>query len=360
MEFPKFEEKFFKGRGAQINPFNPFNNANLTQEHFEGLDEALPEPRETQYFIEQPKKILNKLEMPDAAMMYSVNPYQGCEHGCIYCYARNSHNYWGFSAGLDFETKIIVKHNAAELLEKVFMEQKWVPGPVTFSGNTDCYQPVERKLAITRSLLEVCRKFKNPAGIITKNQLILRDIDILKDLAKENLIFVNITITTLKEDLRRQLEPRTSSCGNRLKTIEKLAEAGIPVGVMIGPIIPGLTDSEIPDIMNAAADSGAQTANYTMVRLNGALDKIFTDWIWKTYLMKAEKVLNNIRSTHQGQLNDSRWSLRMRGDGELANSIHQLFYLMRDKYMPKKKAFEYNIKSFKRPGQLKLDFDLFA
>ena len=158
MEFPKFEEKFFKGRGAQINPFNPFNNANLTQEHFEGLDEALPEPRETQYFIEQPKKILNKLEMPDAAMMYSVNPYQGCEHGCIYCYARNSHNYWGFSAGLDFETKIIVKHNAAELLEKVFMEQKWVPGPVTFSGNTDCYQPVERKLAITRSLLEVCNK----------------------------------------------------------------------------------------------------------------------------------------------------------------------------------------------------------
>ena len=360
MEFPKFEEKFFKGRGAQINPFNPFNNANLTQEHFEGLDEALPEPRETQYFIEQPKKILNKLEMPDAAMMYSVNPYQGCEHGCIYCYARNSHNYWGFSAGLDFETKIIVKHNAAELLEKVKKKKKWVPGPVTFSGNTDCYQPVERKLAITRSLLEVCRKFKNPAGIITKNQLILRDIDILKDLAKENLIFVNITITTLKEDLRRQLEPRTSSCGNRLKTIEKLAEAGIPVGVMIGPIIPGLTDSEIPDIMNAAADSGAQTANYTMVRLNGALDKIFTDWIWKTYPMKAEKVLNNIRSTHQGQLNDSRWSLRMRGDGELANSIHQLFYLMRDKYMPKKKAFEYNIKSFKRPGQLKLDFDLFA
>jgi DNA repair photolyase len=199
----------------------------------------------------------------------------------------------------------------------------------------------------------MCRKYGNPAGIITKNQLILRDIDILEDLAKNNLIFVNITITTLKEDIRRQLEPRTSSCGNRLKTIEKLAAKGIPVGVMIGPIIPGLTDAEIPDIINAAADYGAKTANYTMVRLNGALDKIF-----KTYPAKAERVLNNIRATHQGQLNDNRWSLRMRGDGELANSIHQLFYLMRDKYMPNRKPFVYNTKKFKRPGQLTLNFDL--
>lgn len=358
MEFPKFDENIFKGRGAQINPFNPFATSNLTAQHIEGLDEPLLSPCATEYYSENAKKILNKLEMPDAAMMYSVNPYQGCEHGCVYCYARNSHNYWGFSAGLDFERKIIIKHNAPELLEKVFMDPKWKPAPITFSGNTDCYQPIEQKMGITRNLLDVCNKFHNPAGIITKNHLILRDLDILQELAKDNLIFVNISITTLKESIRCHLEPRTSSCGNKLKTIEKLTEKGIPVGVMIGPIIPGLTDTEIPDIINAAADHGAQTAGYTMVRLNGALDKIFSDWIWKTYPTLAERVLKNIRATHQGQLNDSRWSIRMRGDGKLANSIHQLFYMMRDKYMPQRNPFVYNVKSFKRPGQLKLEFDL--
>lgn len=356
MEFPKINDNFFKGRGAQINPFNPFHDKNYTQEHIEGLDEEMLGERETLFFTENAKKVVNKVDSPDAAMVYSVNPYQGCEHGCVYCYARNTHNYWGFSAGLDFETRIIIKHNAPELLEKVFLDPKWKAAPISFSGNTDCYQPIERKMKITRRLLEVCLKYQNPAGIITKNQLILRDIDILKDLAKADLTHIFFSITSLNEDIRLKMEPRTATYKTRLKAIEKLSAAGIPVGVMIGPVIPGLTDSEIPDIIKAAADHGASTAGFNMLRLNGAIDKIFTDWIWKTFPMQAERVLSNTRSVHQGNLNDSRWGVRMRGDGELANIIHQMFYMMKEKHMGNKPTFKYNLTSFRRPGQLKLEF----
>lgn len=356
MEFPKINETFFKGRGAQINPFNPFHDKNYIQEHIEGLDEEMLGDRETLFFTENAKKVVNKVESPDAAMMYSVNPYQGCEHGCVYCFARNTHNYWGFSAGLDFETRIIIKHNAADLLEKVFIDPKWVAAPISFSGNTDCYQPIERKMKITRKLLEVSLKYKNPASIITKNQLILRDIDILQELAKDDLTHVFLSITSLKEEIRQKMEPRTATYKARLKTIEKLTSAGVPVGIMIGPVVPGLTDSEIPDIIKAAADHGATTAGYNMLRLNGAIDKIFSDWIWKTFPMHAERVLSNTRAVHDGKLNDSRWGVRMRGDGELANVIRQMFYMMKEKYMGHNTPFTFNISAFRRPGQLKLEF----
>lgn len=356
MEFTNKDEIFLKGRGAQINPFNPFHNNNYVAEHIEGLDEELITERETLYFSEHSKKVLNKVESGDVGMTYSVNPYQGCEHGCIYCYARNTHNYWGFSAGLDFETRIIIKHNAPELLEKAFLNEKWEPNVVSFSGNTDCYQPIERKMKITRKLLEVCLKYKNPAGIITKSQLLGRDIDILSELAKDDLIHVMLSLTSLKEDIRQKMEPRTASYKARLKVIEKLTSNGIPTGIMIGPVIPGLTDNEIPDIIKAAADHGAHTAGFNIVRLNGAVDKIFTDWIWKAFPLQAERVLSNIRSVHGGKLNDSRWGVRMRGEGEMAAIIHQMFNLMKEKYMGKKKKFEYNYNAFRRPGQLKMEF----
>ena len=360
MEYPIYEEpiqeeKLLKGRGAQINPFNPYHDKNYIQEHIEGLDEEMITDRETLFFTEFPKKVLNKVDSPDVGMMYSINPYQGCEHGCIYCYARNSHNYWGFSAGLDFESRIIVKPNAPELLEKVFMNPKWEPYPIHISGNTDCYQPVERKMRITRRLLEVCLKFKNPLGMLTKNQLIARDIDILSELAKDRLVHTLISITGLKEEIRLKMEPRTASYPARLKTMEKIASAGIPIGVMIGPIIPGLNDDQLPDIMKAAADHGAHTATFTMIRLNGAIQQIFTDWVWKAFPDKAQRILSNIRSLHEGRLNDSRWGVRMRGDGELASVIHQMFYLMREKYMGDKPDFHYNLKAFRRPGQMTLD-----
>ena len=357
MKFPIAEEEIFlKGRGSQINPFNPYHDRNLTQEHFEGLDEEMISRRETQFFIEHPKKVVNKIESPDVGMLFSINPYQGCEHGCVYCYARNSHNYWGFSAGLDFETKIIMKPNAPALLENAFLKPNWNPVPIMVSGNTDCYQPVERKMKITRNLLKMFLKYKNPVGMITKNQLITRDIDLLSELAKENLAHVLISTTGTNEEIRQKMEPRTASYKQRFKTMEKLALAGIPVGVMIGPIVPGLTDDQIPEIIKTAAYHGAYTAIYTMVRLNGAISQIFTDWIWKAFPEKAEKVLSNIKAVHDGNLNDSRWGKRMRGDGNLADAIRQMFYLMRDKYMGDKPGFEFNLKAFKRPGQMVMEF----
>jgi DNA repair photolyase len=353
----KKEDPYFKGRGAQINTHNPFSKQAYVQEHWEAIDEELLMEQRTQIFYETPKKIVNKVESPDLSMMYSLNPYQGCEHGCIYCYARNSHQYWGFSAGLDFERKIVVKQNAAELLEKNFQNKNWVPAPIVVSGNTDCYQPLERKMRITRSLLEVFLKYKNPVGMITKNSLILRDVDILSELAKDRLVHVMVSITSLNEELRLKMEPRTATAKQRLKTIEGLAKAGVPVGVMTAPIVPGLNSSEIPALIKAAADHGAIDAGYTMVRLNGAIDEIFKDWVRKNYPDAADKVLHQIMEVHSGTLNDSRYGTRMRGEGNIAESIRALFKSAVKKHMNGKTSFEYNLEAFTRPrtdGQLEL------
>ena len=319
------EDEYFKGRGAQIRTGNKFLKAEYVAEHVEGLDDPLYSAPTTQIFYENPKNIVNKVTSPDLGMMYSMNPYQGCEHGCIYCYARNSHEYWGFSAGVDFESKIIVKKNAPALLEKFILNPNWHPVPISVSGNTDCYQPLERKFEITRNLLKVFAKYRHPLGMITKNGLILRDVDLLADLAKDNLVQVYISITTLNEDLRRVMEPRTASGLKRLKTVEGLAKAGVPVGIMNAPVIPGLNHHEIPDILKAAADHGALTAGMTVVRLNGSIGKIFEDWLRKNFPDRFEKVWNQICDLHGGNVNDSQFGRRMVGQGNFAESIHQLF-----------------------------------
>lgn len=338
-------ENYFKGRGAQINPHNRFHKQQVVQEHFEQIDEPLLQHEKTEIIFTHPKTILNKVNSPDL-MGLSMNPYQGCEHGCIYCYARNTHEYWGYSAGLDFERKIIVKENAAALLAKELSNPKHVPEPIMFSGNTDCYQPIERKFGITRQLLEVLLKFKHPVGVITKNSLIRRDIDLLSELAKLRLVHVMISITGLDESLRMKLEPRTATYKQRLETIRILSEAGIPVGVMTAPIIPGLNSHEIPELIQAAAENGARIAGYTMVRLNGAVGEIFRDWLDKNYPDRAEKVWHQIEHIHGGKVNDSRFGTRMRGEGPIAESIRKLFKISCEKHIPKSDKFEYDLSLF--------------
>lgn len=330
-----FEEnqEYFKGRGAQVNTHNKFLKNKYITEHIEGLDEELLENSSTQLIEEHPKTIVSISNSPDLPFMYSINPYQGCEHGCIYCYARNVHEYWGFSAGLDFERKIIVKRNAAPLLEEFFNKKGYEPHPIMLSGNTDCYQPIERKLKITHSLLEVFLKYKHPVSIISKNNLVVRDIDILKELAALNLVHVTVTINSLNESLRQKMEPRTVTARSRLMVINKLASENIPVRLMMAPIIPGLNSNEIPALIKAAADEGISAAIFTVVRLNGAISELFTDWIHKAYPERAEKVLNGIADCHGGRLNDSRWGKRMRGDGKTAESIHQLFRISVNRFL---------------------------
>ncbi len=329
--------KYISGRGAQINPANRFH------EHH---DEAPPDREEvvkTQYIEVYPKTILNKVDSPDIGMAYSLNPYQGCEHGCVYCYARNSHNYWGYSAGIDFEQKILVKKEAPRLLEKKIRHKNWEPIPIMLSGNTDCYQPIEKRLGITREILEVLWKYRHPVGVITKNELILRDLDILKKMAEHRLVKVSISLTTLQEELRRFLEPRTASVSRRLHTIKTLADNGIPVNVMLAPIIPGLTDHELMEMARTVSELGALSAHYTIVRLNGDIAEIFEDWVRKTYPDRADRILNRIRDCHGGQLNDSRFGTRMTGEGRIAEMIHQQHQLAKKKYFSGKMMPGYDL-----------------
>ncbi len=340
---------YLKGRGAQIQPHNRFLRQEVVAEHIEGLDEPLIGDERTKIFIENPRKIVNKITSPDLNNMNSANPYQGCEHGCIYCYARNTHNYYGFSAGLDFERNIIVKPTAPALLRKYYQNRNYVPEPVMFSGNTDCYQPMERRYRITRSMLEVCLEYKNPVGIITKNSLILRDLDLLKELASQRLVHVMVSITSLKDELRLLLEPRTATYKNRLHIIEQLSKNNIPAGVMIAPVIPGLTSEEIPRIIEAIAGQGALAVGYSIIRLNGEVKTIFRDWLNRNLPDAAEKIWNQIKECHGGQVNDSRFGTRMSGEGKIAESIRQLFKMAKNKYMSGRSMPEYDFTKFKRP-----------
>ena len=347
--------KLIKGRSTQGNLANPYQAQHLGTDMIEGLDEELyQENIMTQYFLETPRKILSKNDSPDIPFTYSLNPYQGCEHGCVYCYARNSHLYWGFGAGLDFESKIVVKKNAPQLLEKAFLNPRWQPQVVILSGNTDCYQPAERKFKITRGLLSVMLRYGNPVGIITKNHLVLRDIDILSEMAGESLVKVYFSITSLSEDLRRVMEPRTSSAVNKLKVIEKLTSAGIPVGVMVGPVIPGLNDTEIHDIIRRSAEAGAIDAGYTAVRLNGQIGIFFEQWLERNFPDRKEKVMNLVKSMHNGNLNDSDWGRRMRGEGKIAEMIEKLFQSAVKKYFDPTHKAELRTDRFRRGGNLNL------
>ena len=347
-----------KGRGAQVNPHNRFFSQEYVREHEEGID--LPDETgegQTKFSSVHPKTIVNPVKSPDVGMDFSINPYQGCEHGCTYCYARNSHQFWGYSPGVDFEQKILIKENAVGLLRKKFDSKSWKPAAITLSGNTDCYQPIERKLKITRSLIEVFHEYRNPLGIITKNALIQRDIDLLSEMATRNLVKVAISITTLNEDLRRKMEPRTATIKQRFETVQKLAEAGIHVSVMMAPVIPGLNSHEILPLVKEAANRGAKNVGYTMVRLNGAIAEIFAGWIRGAFPDRADKVLNQIADAHGGQLNDSRFKTRMRGEGNYAEMVKNTMRIAKEKYFPNPEVFEYDYSQFQRPeasGQLNL------
>ena len=347
---------YLKGRGAQVNAPNRFEKYTHSYDNIEFLDEPWMNDTRTEYFFEHPKKIINKVESPDVGAMYSMNPYQGCEHGCIYCYARNSHEYWGFNAGMDFERKIMIKENAPELLREAFDHPKYQPNGIMLAGNTDCYQPIERKMKITQRLLETFLEYRHPVGVITKNALILRDKDILKEMAALNLVSVSVSLTTLDEDTRQKMEPRTTTAKQRLRIIEELSKVGVPINVMTAPIIPSINDHEVPALIKAAADAGAISAGYTIVRLNGAIADIFTDWVHKNYPDRAEKVLEQIADCHGGKLNDSRFGTRMRGEGQIAQTIGNLFKMSRAKYMVGRKfpSIDYSLFTGPRSGQLKL------
>jgi DNA repair photolyase len=282
-------------------------------------------PRATQYFRDGTKTIITRNASPDVGFETSLNPYRGCEHGCIYCYARPTHEYLGFSAGLDFESKIMVKTNAPELLRAEMESPRWEPQTLVLSGVTDPYQPVERKLQITRGCLDVLAHFRNPVAIITKNHLVTRDIDILREIAASNAVAVNLSVTSLDPNLQRVLEPRTTSPQGRLDAIEQLRAAKIPVGVMVAPIIPGLTDHEVPKILDTCAKAGAQFAGYTIVRLPWTVAPLFEHWLEEHFPDRKEKVLGRIRHLRGNRLNNSQWHTRMTGEGIFAEQIASLF-----------------------------------
>jgi DNA repair photolyase len=339
-------ETYFKGRGAQINTANKFVKQSYVQEHPEVLDEPFLQKEKTEIIYTWPKTVINKVESDDLGFEYSLNPYQGCEHGCIYCYARNTHEYWGYSAGLDFERKILVKKNVIEVLEKTFSKKKWKVSPIMLSGNTDCYQPIERDLEMTRNILKTCLKYKHPVAIVTKNSLIKRDIDILARLAEENLVQVMISMTGSDEKIRQLMEPRTSTYKSRLEVIETFSKYKIPTGIMLAPIIPGINSQDIPKVLEQAGNAGAMEAGMSIVRLNGAVGDLFKDWLFKNFPYRADKVWTQICDCHGGTTEDSRFGVRMRGEGKIAESIQQMFKLYKSKFIQTRENFQLNCSSF--------------
>jgi len=349
-----------KGRGSQFNLPNRFEQIYIdhTTHEFDEYFEFDEEERKVQtiFYNDHSKTILAKNESPDLGMGYSINPYRGCEHGCIYCYARPTHEYLGFSAGLDFETKIMVKRDAAKLLEEAFSKKSWQPETIVLSGNTDCYQPVERKLEITRGCLEVFLKFRNPVAIITKNALVQRDVDILKELSKLNLVRVVISITSLKKEIQSKMEPRTSTPIRRLQTIEILSSNGISTSVNVAPIIPGLTDEEIPSILKEASARGATSAGRVMLRLPFAVKDLFVEWVKREFPYRSNKIINRIKELHGGKLYNSEFGKRMTGEGEWADTVHKIFASNCNKYNLNKEKIPLSTNHFRRivNGQIDL------
>jgi DNA repair photolyase len=342
-----------KGRGTPLNPVNRFELIEIEVDP-DWLDYADQKPVPTTYFSDTSRTILSKNDSPDIPFTHGLNPYRGCEHGCVYCYARPTHEYFGLSAGLDFEAKIMVKLEAAELLEKTFRDPKWQPQVIALSGNTDCYQIVERKLQITRRCLEIFLKYRNPLGMITKNALITRDIDLLRRLAELNLVAATISVTSLDNQLCRKMEPRTSAPEKRLEAIAQLAAAGIPTGVNVAPIIPGLNDHEIPAILAAAASRGAIRAGHVMLRLPYAVKELFCNWLQQHYPERVNKVLHAIQDTRGGCLNDPNFGSRMSGEGERAEAIAQMFDVTCKKLGLNQKRVHLTTQHFRRCAQADL------
>lgn len=338
----------YPARGATGNPANRFEPIHLERdEDWNPEEDALPT---TKFFHDRTRTILNRNDSPDIGFTYSLNPYRGCEHGCIYCYARPTHEYLGFSSGLDFETRIMVKLNAPQRLREELSSPRWRPQCIAVSGVTDCYQPVERKLKLTRGCLEVFAEFRNPVGIVTKNALVARDLDLLAELARHNAVVVFVSVTTLDTDLRKVMEPRTSPPTARLAAIRKLRDAGVPVGVMVAPIIPGLNDHEIPNLLAAAADAGAKFAGHVVVRLPYSVAPLFEQWLTTHFPDRKEKVLSRIRSLRGGKLNDPQFGMRMIGGGIFAEQIEQMFNVACRREGIGDNHLQLSTASFRRPG----------
>jgi len=341
-------EKTIRGRGAAANPTNRF--VATSSERFEDYDPSEDPAPHTQLIPDASTTVINYNDSPDIPFTASINVYRGCEHGCAYCYARPFHEYLGFSPGLDFETKIVVKYNAPELLRKELESPKWKPQCIAMSGVTDCYQPAERKLQLTRRVLEVLLEFRNPVGIVTKNHLVTRDADLLAQLAKFDCAVVYISITTLDPELTPKLEPRAALPKMRLAAVKTLAAAGVPVGVMLAPMIPGLNDHEIPKIIEAAAEAGATSAGLVPLRLPFAVKDIFSDWLARHYPDRKENVLNRIRSLRGGKLNQSDFGGRMQGQGIWAEQLQQMFQVATRKHSLNQRDYRLSTEHFRRPG----------
>ncbi len=341
-----------KGRGAQSHIPNRFDKtvSIRTLEIGNGI--------KTKYLPTHPKSILNQVDSPDLPFEWSLNPYQGCEHGCVYCYARPTHNYWGYNAGLDFESVILVKENAAELLNQKFKSKNWQASPIMLSGNTDCYQPIESKLKITRKILQVCLFWRHPVCIITKNSMIERDLDILKQLAVLNLVRVAFSITGLDEKMRRILEPRTSTYGSRLKSVKKLTDENIPVTVMMAPIIPSINDHEIISLGERVADAGALAINGFVIRLNQEVEHVFKEWLQKHFADRYHKIIGKIKDLHGGKVGDNRFKIRMKGEGNYASIIHSQLKMVNSKYFGEQSIPQLNLEHYARRKNPQLD--LFA
>jgi DNA repair photolyase len=344
------------GRGAGQQPPNRFERLHVdasAPSADEWIDDDAPALR-TEYFVDSSRSIVATNDSPDVGFSASVNPYRGCEHGCIYCYARPSHEYLGLSAGLDFESKIFVKTEAPALLRAELGRKAWTPQVVAMSGVTDCYQPVERSLELTRGCLQVLAEFRNPVGIVTKNALVARDIDVLRELAADGCASVALSVTTLDESLRRAMEPRASRFDLRLEAMARLNDQGIPAGVMVAPVIPGLNDHEIPAILARAREAGARYAGYVMLRLPYAVKTLFEDWLERHFPDRKSRVLGRIEQVRGGKLNDPRFGARMRGEGPLADLVEELFTVARDRAGIPPRGPSLRTDVFRRPGQLAL------
>ncbi len=344
-----------RGRGASHDLPNRFERLHLEPEAAFGGEHE--QPRKTRFFIDRSQGVISRNSSPDLGFSVSLNPYRGCEHGCSYCYARPTHEYLGFSAGLDFESRIMVKPDAPELLKRALSARAWKPRTLALSGVTDPYQPVERRLGITRACLEVLLECRHPASIITKNHLVARDIDILSRMAEHGTVMVTLSITTLRGDLRRVMEPRTSIPARRLAAVRALADAGVPVGVNVAPLIPGLNDHELPEILGAARAAGASHAGMMLLRLPFGVKELFAEWLEQHFPDRRNKVLARLREMHGGKLYDSRFGRRGRGRGPFAEQLWNLFQVGCRKLGLNRRSYELATDGFRRPergGQMRL------
>ena len=337
------------GRGAPFNPPNRFERLHVDPDP-DCPPEERPHPK-TQFFYDATQSLLTKNDSPDVGFAYGLNSYRGCEHGCAYCFARPYHEYLGWSSGLDFESKILVKLRSPELLRHELSHPRWKPQPIAMSGATDCYQPAERQFRLTRGCLEVCAELRHPIFIITKNALVTRDLDVLAELARFNCVAVHVSVTTLDAELGGKMEPRASRPAARLRAIRELSAAGIPVGVMVAPIIPGLTDHEMPSILEAAAEAGARRAGHVLLRLPFAVKDVFLRWLDDHAPSKKERVIDRIKTLHGGKLYDSQWGKRMQGEGIFAQQMHDLFEVASRRAGLNQDEVQLSTEHFRRPGE---------